>query len=84
MVRAILHEGIIRLLSSLPEEWREGQELLIQEAVTTSPDDWDAWEQEVASLAAEIPLEDHLRVEAALAEADREAKDFARRRMRLA
>lgn len=83
MVRGILHEGIIRPLSSLPEEWQEGQELLIQEAASTSQD-WDVWEQEVAALAAEIPLEDHLRVETALAEADREAKEFVRFRMGLA
>lgn len=84
MVRAILREGTIRPLSSLPEDWREGQELLVQEATSTSPDDWDAWEQEVAALAAAIPEEDHLRVEAALATADREAKRLMRRRMRLA
>lgn len=83
MVRGILHGGIIRPLSSLPEEWRDGQELLIQEAASTSQD-WDVWEQEVAALAAEIPVEDHLRVEAALAEADREAKEFVRFRMGLA
>jgi len=35
------------------------------------------------ALAANISPEDHLRVEAALAEADREAKEFVRRQMGL-
>jgi hypothetical protein len=84
MVRAILHGGVIKPLSSLPEAWQEGQELLIQEVDSASSEDWNAWDQEVAELAAKIPPEDHLCVEAALAEADREAKELVRRRMGLA
>ncbi len=84
MVKAVLHDGIIQPLSSLPEEWTEGQELLVQEAGPAAPEDWDAWEQEIETLAANISPEDHQRVEAALAEADREAKEFVRRQMGLA
>jgi hypothetical protein len=83
MVKAVLHSGIIQPLSPLPEEWHEGQELLIQEAAPAGPENWDAWEQEMEALALDIPPEDHLRVEAALAEADREAKEFVRRQMGL-
>ena len=83
MVRAVLHEGVIEPLSSLPEEWAEGQELLIREVDSAAPEDWDAWEREMEALAAKISPEDHERVEAALAEANREAKDFVRRQMGL-
>ena len=84
MVKAVLHDGVIELLSPLPEAWHEGQELLVQEAGPVGPEDWDAWEREIETLARNIPPEDHLRVEKALAEADREAKEFVRRQMGLA
>jgi len=54
----------------------------MREADPAGPEDWDAWEQEIERLAAKISPEDHLRVEAALAEADREAKEFVRRQNR--
>jgi hypothetical protein len=79
MVKAVLHSGMIQPLSPLPEEWHEGQELLIQQAGPAGPEDWDAWEREMEALAANVSFDDHLRVEAALAEADREAKEFVRR-----
>jgi hypothetical protein len=78
MVKAVLQSGVIQPLSPLPTEWHEGQELLVQEAGPEGPEDWDAWEQEMEALAANIAPEDHLRVEAALAETDREAKEFVR------
>ncbi|HYU33627.1 MAG TPA: hypothetical protein VEW48_15860 [Thermoanaerobaculia bacterium] len=83
MVKAVLHDGVIQPLSPLPDTWSEGQELLVQEAGPVGLEDWDAWEQEIENLAANISPEDHLRVEAALAEADREAKEFVRRQMGL-
>lgn len=83
MVKAILHGGVIQPLSPLPEEWHEGQELVIQELNPAGPEDWDTWEKEMQALAASISPEDHLRVEAALAEADREAKELVRRQMGL-
>jgi len=84
MVKAVLQSGVIQPLSPLPEEWHEGQELLIQDAGPVEPEDWDAWESEMEALAANISPEDHLRVDAALAEADRDAKEFVRRQMGLA
>lgn len=83
MVKAVFQKGVILPLSPLPAEWQEGQELLIQEFGSDGPEDWDAWERELEALAAQISPEDHLRVEAALAEADREAKDLVRRQMGL-
>lgn len=84
MVKAVLQSGVIRPVSPLPEAWHEGQELLIQEVGPADPEDWNAWEREMEVLAANIPPEDHLRVESALAEADREAKELVRRQLGLA
>ena len=41
----------------------------------------DAWYEETEEMARQIPPEDHDRLEAALAEADREAKEYVRRQM---
>jgi hypothetical protein len=46
-------------------------------------EDWDTWEREIETLAMKISPEDHLQIEAALAESDREAKEFVRRQMGL-
>jgi hypothetical protein len=84
MVRAILEDGLIRPLGTLPAHWTEGQELVIDEMVATpSPEDLESWSREVAALAAEIPPEDFDRLETALEEADREAKAHVRRQMDL-
>lgn len=83
MVKAVLHRGVIEPLSPLPDDWREGQELLVQEGEPAEPEDWDAWEQEMEELAAKIPPEDFVRLEEVLAEADREAKSIVRRQMGL-
>jgi hypothetical protein len=84
MVRAILRGGAIRPVSSLPETWSEGQELLIEAApAPASSEDWDSWSRELDELAAKIPAEDFARVESALAEADQRAKEMVRRQMGL-
>ena len=84
MVKAVLENGSIRLLSQLPRGWSDGQELVVIEA--PCPDelrDLEEWSREIDELAAALPPEDFDRVDAALAEADREAKDLVRRQMEL-
>jgi hypothetical protein len=84
MVRAILRDGTIRPVTPLPETWADGQELVVEAAAPpASADDWDAWSREIDELAAEIPPEDFERVELALAEADKKAKEMVRRQMGL-
>lgn len=83
MVRAILRGGAIRPLSPLPETWPEGQELVIEANPSVSSEDWESWSREIDELAARIPPEDFDRVESALAEADRRAKEVVRRQMGL-
>ncbi len=51
---------------------------------TPLPEDLETWSREVGTLAAEILPEDLESLEAALAEADREAKAYVRRQMGLA
>jgi len=84
MVRAILEDGVIRPLDTLPAHWTEGQELVIDEAADApSPEELETWSREVDALAHAIPPDDFERLEAALAEADREAKAYVRRQMDL-
>lgn len=84
MVRAILENGSIRLLSQVPRGWSDGQELVVVEA--PCPDEnraLEEWSREIDELAAALPPEEFDRIDAALAEADREAKDLVRRQMGL-
>lgn len=83
MVRAILVEGVIRPLESLPAHWTNGQELVIDEAAIPTPEELEDWSREVDALAAAVPPEDFERLDEALAEADREAKAYVRRQMDL-
>lgn len=82
MVKATLRAGVIQPESPLPDNWSEGQELII-EAAPPAPDDLDAWSREIDEMASKIPPEDFERLQAALAEANREAKEFVRRQMGL-
>jgi hypothetical protein len=85
MIRAIFKNGTIELLSSLPGDWRDGQELVIEKVTETDvTGDLERWSHEVDELARRVPIEEFERLDAALAEADRDAKDHVRRQMGLA
>jgi hypothetical protein len=84
MIRAILRKGKIQPLDELPENWRDGQELIVEGyGPSDDPSDIRKWHEEFVALSAQIPAEDHERMAAALAEQDRLAKDLMRRDMRL-
>lgn len=84
MVRAVLENGSIRLLSQVPRNWPDCQELVVIEAPSSDElRDLEDWSREIDDLAAALSPEDFDRVEAALAEADHEAKDLVRRQMGL-
>lgn len=84
MVRAILEKGRIRPVTPLPGNWGDGQELVVSEAPSREESrDLDRWSREIDALAEEIPAEEFDRLDAALAEADREAKELVRRQMGL-
>jgi hypothetical protein len=83
IIRAIVEHGQIRLLEPMPSEWVDGRELCILEA--ESEDDSggsDTWCHEMDALAADADdPEDWARIDAALAEADEQAKAYVRREM---
>ncbi len=82
MVRAVLEKGRIRPLSPLPDDWSEGQKLLIQ-VEAESPEEIAAWAQEIEAAARAIPDEDHIRFLEALDEQKRFSKELVRKQMRL-
>jgi hypothetical protein len=85
VIKAIVEHGQIRLLEPLPAEWVEGRELRILEAASgESQEEGDTWSLEMDALTAEADdPEDWARIEAALAEADAQAKAYVRREMGL-
>jgi hypothetical protein len=88
MLRVVVRNGVLVPLEPLPQEWAEGQELEIPHddasggAEETADDDvrWAAIEQ----AASEITVDEFQQMQAALEEADRQAKDWMQRRMGLA
>ena len=85
MIRAILRKGMIDPQEPVPPEWKEGQELRVEPleltggAPTTRLDEWC---QELELLTAELNApKDWELLEAALVEADRQAKALVRRDM---
>ena len=84
MIRAILKKGKIVPLEKLPKHWGEGRELFIEEGdPSNDPEEIRKWLEKLEFLSAQIPDEDHERMAAALAEHDREAKEWMRREMGL-
>lgn len=79
-IKAIIEEGMVRLLEPLPPAWVEGQELRVEavgEAVSTEPA--DPWAREMASLASQLDRpEEWAELEAALEDADVQAKAWMR------
>jgi len=85
VIRAIIEQGQIRPLEPLPSEWVEGRELRVLEAEShDGPDGADTWSREMDILAADpADPEDWAHIEAALADADIQAKAYVRREMGL-
>lgn len=84
MVRAVLQNGEIRPLSPLPQDWQDGQSLVIEVELEDSPEDISAWAMEIEEAAKAIPDEDHARFLESLAEQRRSSKEFVRQQMGLA
>ncbi len=82
MIKATVKNGTIQALESLPEEWKDGQELVVAEfEPTTCAEDLNSWLERLKELSAQIPRDDHARVEAALVQQDKESKEHVRREM---
>ena len=83
MLKAILHQGEIRLLEPLPADWQDGQRLCVEKA-DESQTPLEEIDRDFAVLAAlceasELMEEEHLK--RALQEAQHLAKEQVRRHM---
>jgi hypothetical protein len=83
MRRAVLKKGTIRLVEPLPRDWQEGTELVVEKA--PEADDGsagqatDQWMDEVEALAAKTTAADHDKLQAAINEVRKQAKQLARK-----
>lgn len=84
MIRAVLKKGKIQPLEELPAHWGEGRELLIEEGdPSDDPEEIEKWYRELTAMCADVPEEDHKRMQAALEEQKRIGKEFVRKQMGL-
>jgi hypothetical protein len=85
MPRAVLKNGTIQPLEPLPPEWKEGQELIVEEAKGPDlrPAAIDEWAEELDALASESDPEDEARMREAIEEHRRQGKAWVRREMGL-
>ena len=86
MIRAIVKNGTIQPLESIPPEWSDGMEVVVQEAdgnSRESPEELDKWYGELDALCAAGDPEDEEQLRTALAEAHEQAKAMVRREMGL-
>ena len=87
MIRAVFKAGTIEPLDPVPPDWSDGLELRVEPAeLDDRLQDIDLAYQELESVCSQMPddPEDDQRLETALAEADRIAKEQVRREMGLA
>ena len=88
MIRVVVKNGLLHPLDPLPAEWSEGAEIELSGALP-APEEWEAINQDIQELEELLRQspddpDDWKRVEEALAEADRLAKEQIRRQMELA
>jgi len=84
MIRGIFQNGAIQPVGPVPDDWTDGQELLIETVEgTPSPQEIQADYALLQRLAADIPPEDHQRIAEAIDEQGREGKEHIRREMGL-
>lgn len=87
MIRAVYSQGAIVPLDQLPKDWQEGKSLRIEPETdweNPSPEEMQKWFDELEAMGpAEYEPGEIERMEAVMAEADQQAKDYVRRQMGL-
>jgi hypothetical protein len=80
MTRAVVKNGVIVPIDPLPEEWADGRELWVEEAIQSknSNHPLDEWIQDVEKSAAEVDQKDWEEMQAVLDAMHEEAKDHVR------
>lgn len=86
MIRAVLKDGVVQPLEPIPAEWSDGRKLWVQDSVLTTGaeptlEEWDQSLQAIGS--ARYEPGERERIQAVLAEADVQAKEFVRRELEL-
>lgn len=82
MIRAVYRRGSIELIDLVPPTWTDGTELLV-ESNTHESAELGRWRDDMEAHAAEVLPEDIEELNAALAQADQEAKARTRRELEL-
>ena len=82
MIRAIYRKGKIQPVDAVPQDWADGQELVVEEALT-NPDlsREDGWLMELQTAAARIPARVHDEIATVRARQEAESKDQVRHEM---
>ena len=87
MIRAVYSHGSIVPVDQLPEDWEEGQSLVIErdpEERHSNPEEIDRWYRDLQALGPAIFEPGEIeQMEAIWAEADRQSKEYVRREMGL-
>jgi hypothetical protein len=79
-IRAVLREGVIQPTEPLPPDWRDGQELVVEEPKrAVANEEIELWERQVEAAAEQIPAEEHDRFLRALDEIEQESKEAIRK-----
>ena len=83
MIRAVYRRGTIEPVDAVPPTWTEGLELVVESAVSSATEALQRWHDELEAHAADVRPEDIEELNAALKQADQEAKAWTRREMGL-
>lgn len=83
MIHAVYKDGQIQPLDEIPEDWEDGQELVIEQSPSEDPEEIKRWSKDMQALREKISDEDHAAFMAALAEIRREGKEQMRKEMGL-
>ena len=81
MIRAVYRGGSIEPVDAVPPTWIEGTELLVENSIGESAVALTHWHDELEAHAAEVLPEDITELNAALSQADKDAKAWMRREM---
>jgi hypothetical protein len=86
MVKAVVSHGEIRPIEPLPDDWRDGQTVRVEkiDEAEMSAEEIDRDFHAIASLCATSDPADEKKLDRALDQARREAKELVRRQMGLA
>ena len=83
MIRAVYRSGNIEPTEAVPETWSEGTELLIESTTSETAAALHLWHDDVEAHAHEVLPEDIDELNAALLQADQDAKAWVKREMGL-